>query len=167
MKGTLTIDVYNTNQSLYMHRSIVKARSQMQKIGITHILNSAQGEGEFQVNTNENMYKKVGMQYYGIEAIDHMNFPLSSHFQQTTDFIETGLSTGGKVMVNCRMGASRSASIVIAYLMMHHRFNVRDATRLVRAKREICPNDGFLQQLCDLNESLKKAGHFKQLLVKE
>jgi dual specificity phosphatase 3 len=38
---------------------------------------------------------------------------------------------------------------------------VQDAVRRVRKEREICPNDGFLQQLCDLNESLKKKGHFK------
>lgn len=37
---------------------------------------------------------------------------------------------------------------------------VQDALRLVRDKREICPNPGFLQQLCNLDEKLRKSGHF-------
>ena len=65
-------------------------------------------------------------------------------------------------MVNCKQGASRSATIVLAFLMIKRHMTVAEATRLVRSKREICPNDGFLQQLCDLNEKLKTKGHFKQ-----
>ena len=67
----------------------------------------------------------------------------------------------GKVMVNCKQGASRSATIVLAFLMIKHHLTVQDAVRTVRAKREIAPNPGFLQQLCDLNEKLKKSGHFE------
>ena len=69
----------------------------------------------------------------------------------------------GKVMVNCKQGASRSATIVLAFLMIKRHMNVADAVRIVRSKREICPNDGFLQQLCDLNEKLKSQGHFQQI----
>ena len=62
--------------------------------------------------------------------------------------------------MNCKVGASRSATIVLAFLMLKRHLPVQDAVRLVRKKREICPNEGFLQQLCDLNENLKKKGHF-------
>lgn len=66
--------------------------------------------------------------------------------------------------MHCVQGVSRSATLVIAYLMIKHHMTVQDALRLVRSKREICPNPGFLQQLCDLNEQLKKSGHFKKRL---
>lgn len=36
----------------------------------------------------------------------------------------------------------------------------QDALRMVRAQREVAPNDGFLQQLCRLNDRLHLAGHF-------
>lgn len=65
-------------------------------------------------------------------------------------------------MVNCKVGASRSATIVLAFLMIKRHLPVPDAVRLVRRRREICPNDGFLQQLCDLNEKLRKEGHFNK-----
>lgn len=63
-------------------------------------------------------------------------------------------------MVNCKQGASRSATLVLAYLMIKHHMTAKQAVRIVRAKREIAPNEGFLQQLCDLYVSLKKAGHY-------
>lgn len=67
----------------------------------------------------------------------------------------------GKVYVYCVQGVSRSSTLVLAYLMIKRQMQVQDAMRMVRARREICPNDGFLQQLCDLNEKLKRADHFK------
>lgn len=66
----------------------------------------------------------------------------------------------GKVLVHCIQGVSRSATLTIAYLMLKHCMTVQTATRLVRAQREICPNPGFMQQLCQLDETLRKTGHF-------
>jgi hypothetical protein len=38
--------------------------------------------------------------------------------------------------------------------MMKCGLSVQEAVRTVKEKREICPNQGFLQQLCDLNETI-------------
>ncbi|XP_060070761.1 dual specificity protein phosphatase 3-like [Ylistrum balloti] len=140
--------------------SIAKNRMGLKGIGITHILNAAEGNSDYHVNINAEMYKRVDIIYYGIKAMDQMNFQLTPYFDKSVEFIQQAIDAGGKVMVNCKMGASRSATLVLAYLMIEHHMPVQDATRLVRSKREICPNDGFMQQLCDLNEQLKKAGHF-------
>ena len=45
--------------------------------------------------------------------------------------------------------------------MIKRHMTAQDALRMVRAQREVCPNDGFLQQLCDLNDKLHEQGHFK------
>lgn len=148
--------------NLYLgEESIAKDRIGLKKLGITHILNAAEGKSKFHVNTNFVMFKRVDIEYYGIKATDQMNFQLAPYFDKAVEFIQRGLDDGEKVMVNCKVGASRSATLVLAYLMIQHHMIVQQAVRLVRVKREICPNDGFLQQLCDLYEKLKKSGHFE------
>lgn len=52
------------------------------------------------------------------------------------------------------MGISRSAVLVVAYLMIFHSMAILEALMTVRKKRAIYPNDGFLKQLRELNEKL-------------
>ena len=53
-----------------------------------------------------------------------------------------------KVLVHCMAGASRSATVVIAYLMWVNKWKFEEAFSFVKSKRPIaCPNDGFQDQL--------------------
>lgn len=62
----------------------------------------------------------------------------------------------GKVFVNCMVGMSRSATCVLAYLMIKKEMLAVDAVRLVRKNRYIQPNDGFLRQLAQLDNQLRR-----------
>jgi len=60
------------------------------------------------------------------------------------------------VLVNCLMGMSRSSTCVLAYLMIRQNMTAIDALTVVRRHREIRPNDGFLKQLPDLDNELRR-----------
>lgn len=61
----------------------------------------------------------------------------------------------GKVFVHCMVGISRSATCVLAYLMIKKGMTAEDAIRTVRKNRYVRPNDGFLQQLAQLDNELR------------
>ena len=52
-----------------------------------------------------------------------------------------------KVLVHCAAGVSRSASIVIAYIMWDKKMSFEEAFEFVESKRNIGPNNGFIEQL--------------------
>lgn len=55
---------------------------------------------------------------------------------------------GRKCLVHCKMGKSRSASVVIAFVMKTYNWSLQKALDFVKSKRScINPNDGFMKQL--------------------
>ena len=57
-------------------------------------------------------------------------------------------------MVNCWQGGSRSATVVLAFLIQHQQMSLDEALVLLKKKRDIRPNNGFLTQLITLEETL-------------
>lgn len=66
-----------------------------------------------------------------------------------------GLPTD-RVLVHCAMGVSRSATVVLAFLMICENMTLVDAIQTVQAHRDICPNSGFLRQLQVLDNRLRR-----------
>ena len=62
-----------------------------------------------------------------------------------------------KILVHCWAGSSRSATIVIAYLMWTKKMSFNDALNFVHEKREIVyPKPGFQEQLELFEKELKE-----------
>ncbi|KAM5294843.1 serine/threonine/tyrosine-interacting-like protein 2 isoform 1-T4 [Glossophaga mutica] len=133
-------------------KSVAVNKSRLKRLGITHILNAAHGTG---VYTGPEFYSGLDIQYLGLEVDDFPEVDISRHFRKATEFLDEALLTyRGKVLVSSEMGVSRSAVLVVAYLMTFHHMAVLEALLTVRKKRAIYPNDGFLRQLRELNEKL-------------
>lgn len=58
------------------------------------------------------------------------------------------------MLVHCARGISRSATLVLAYLMLREGLTLVEALEAVRRHRNILPNAGFLNQLRQLDTSL-------------
>ncbi len=68
--------------------------------------------------------------------------------------IEEALACGGRVLVHCKEGISRSATIVVAHLMQTG-VPMLEALAHVKKRRSVFPNDGFLRQLAAFELQLR------------
>ncbi|XP_035525325.1 inactive dual specificity phosphatase 27-like [Morone saxatilis] len=131
-----------------------KDKHNLKRLGITHILNAAEGTWN-NVDTGAGYYSDMDVVYYGVVAEDVTTFDLSQYFFSAARFIEETLSNPqNKLLVHCVMGRSRSATLFLAYLMICENMTVVDAIEHVKKRRRIIPNWGFLKQLRELDMHL-------------
>uniref|UniRef100_A0A3P8ZYX3 Dual specificity protein phosphatase n=1 Tax=Esox lucius TaxID=8010 RepID=A0A3P8ZYX3_ESOLU len=142
--------------------SVANDRYSVWKLGITHVLNAAHGR---QHSQGSNAFYGPAMLYHGVPADDSPSFDLSQYFYSTADYIQDALDTPhGEILVHCAVGVSRSASLVLAYLMIHHHYSLLDAITKVKEHRWIFPNMGFLKQLRVLDEKLHTERYEKKFI---
>lgn len=130
--------------------AVAQNKKTLCKLGITHVLNAAHSK---QGSIGDQSFYGSTCVYYGIPAEDSDNFDLSQYFKPAADFIHKALKNkDGKVLVHCIMGMSRSATLVLAYLMLHQRLTLLNALKHVIQKRAIYPNRHFLSLLLKLED---------------
>lgn len=114
-------------------------KSLMRNLGITHVLNVAQQL----TNSFEGSFV-----YLKLNIIDNADVDLTPYIKPAISFIKHVESIGGRVLVHCIAGVSRSVSMILAHLMSHHRMDLVGAYNHVKSHRPfIRPNDGFKVQL--------------------
>eukprot|EP00069_Balaena_mysticetus_P020270 bmy_02806T0 len=88
------------------------------------------------------------LHYKWIPVEDSHAANISSHFQEAIDFIDCVREKGGKVLVHCEAGISRSPTICMAYLMKTKQFHLKDAFDYIKQRRSVVsPNFSFMGQL--------------------
>ena len=91
-----------------------------------------------------------------LKLIDHPEFNILPFLGKAVSFIKEAKDSGSNCLVHCRMGISRSASCVIAYFIKELGYNMFTAFQFVKRRRKvICPNFGFVQQLCVYEKRVK------------
>lgn len=83
-----------------------------------------------------------------LEVVDRPTESLARYFDFTADKINELANSKKSVLVHCVAGISRSATIVLAYLMKHLKMSLRDAHALVKSKRPFVSPDLFFLFLC-------------------
>ncbi|KAK3920545.1 Dual specificity protein phosphatase 3 [Frankliniella fusca] len=151
--GLSCVEVY---PNIYVgDAACARDRNYLQRIGITHVLNAALGVGVGMVDINASYYQGLGLNFLGLPIIDHPLFELTPYFQTAVDFVSGGFQSGGKVLVYCLRGKSRSISLAIAYLMIKVGMPAPMALRICCSKVEANINLGFLSEIATLHNGLR------------
>ncbi|BHF67910.1 Dual specificity protein phosphatase 6 [Sparganum proliferum] len=113
----------------------------LKKLGVTHILNVTQDLPMAFEETHS-------FQYLRLPALDCPEQNIYPFFEKAINFIDGAREVGGVVLAHCLAGISRSASIVMAYMLYHSPLTVLEAYNLLQSFRPIAePNFAFLGQL--------------------
>ncbi len=122
--------------------------------GISHILCMAE-EAPLTVRSDS-----LGptLQFLHLPVGDNLSSNLEVHFPAAFTFLDGAKLAGGRVLVHCQMGISRSATVVIAYVMRSLRLSYEEALNYVRHRRRVIdPNLTFLNQLMAFGQRLAAA----------
>jgi dual specificity phosphatase 12 len=130
--------------------------------GVTHVLSVI----DYDPGLKER-FPELTLDHLHIRADDHPNENLLQHFEQSVRYMDQALKevdhanngmneqnqtkeqeNGGGVFVHCAMGKSRSATLVVAYLMWKYQIDATTALEQLCEGRPVCqPNPGFMEQL--------------------
>jgi len=86
--------------------------------------------------------------YLSISILDTVSQDISQFFSACTKYINKAIASGGRVLVHCEAGRSRSATIVLQYMVTEYDMTLKAAyKRVKRARPIVMPNITFFSQL--------------------
>jgi len=126
--------------------------------GVTHILNVTREIDNF----FPAVFKYLNIREWDVEETD-----LLKYWDETYNFIHGAQKMGGKVLVHCKMGISRSASTVCSFAMKYFGWSLTRALSHTKERRSIInPNSGFREQLQiyeGILEASRQRNSFKEI----
>lgn len=98
--------------------------------------------------------------YCNVRVDDTEETQLLRYWNNTYKFIKEAKKNNSRVLVHCKMGVSRSASTVIAYVMKEYGKPFIESIQHVKQRRScVKPNPGFTQQLLTYEGILGASKH--------
>ncbi|KAI9184304.1 Dual specificity protein phosphatase 14 [Blastocladiella emersonii ATCC 22665] len=126
----------------FLYLSGIKGATEqyLRALKITHVLN---------VTQHPHPTNLPNVQYLRIALDDVPGARIEEHFETAVNFIENArMSPGTRVLVHCYAGVSRSASMILAYLIRYHNCTLLQAFDAVYRRRPVIqPNEGFARKL--------------------
>uniref|UniRef100_A0A8C1GGQ7 Dual specificity phosphatase 2 n=1 Tax=Cyprinus carpio TaxID=7962 RepID=A0A8C1GGQ7_CYPCA len=114
-------------------------REALERCGITAVLNVS--------SSCPNLFEEE-LQYKTLKVEDSLAADIRVLFPEAIHFIDSIKESGGRVLVHCQAGISRSATICLAYLIHDRRVSLDEAFDFVKRRRQvISPNLAFMGQL--------------------
>jgi len=132
----------------------VKTVAYMRELRVTHVINTASRDVWLPTEKLSNM----GVEVFQFHVDDVPSANIAPFFRPAADIVRRAQQSGGLLVVNCLVGFSRSATVLIAALMIVRHWTLAHAFRALRLRRQVKPNLGFMTQLLALEIQLKQQG---------
>ncbi len=120
--------------------SAAKDPERLKQLNITHVLTIEDTELDFELYKSLEKYKFKRL-------ADHQYANILEVLEECLEFIDEAVRESKNILVHCFMGMSRSAALVMAYIMAREKQSVKKTLDQVRKKRYVKPNMGFYKQL--------------------
>jgi len=140
-------------------RKAAKSLHLLEQLGITHIVNVTPPKQQGGVHNCFESDERFS--YLRLPVVDSDVEDISPYFRAGVEFIHQARKQGHSVLVHCQQGVSRSAAIVIAYLLFCNRddnttMDLKSAYTLLKTIRpNVKPKSNFLKQLITFDQQNK------------
>ncbi|XP_067130311.1 dual specificity protein phosphatase 21-like isoform X1 [Centruroides vittatus] len=143
---SLFYDFSQVNDHLFISSARAVTVTNLQKNRITYVVN---------VTREIPILHIKDIQFYKIPIDDSLSANLYPYFDIVADNIFEEYKKGGKILVHCIAGASRSATLCIVYLMKYQKMSLKEAFHFLKSHRPVVrPNTNFFNQLVKYEEKL-------------
>ncbi|XP_033740764.1 dual specificity protein phosphatase 14-like [Pecten maximus] len=115
------VQIAEITEHLFLSGRGAITSERLSMLGITHVLNVAE---EIHNMTYPSDYPLI---CHLIAMKDNSDENILSSVDKCFDFICDAINTGGRILVHCVAGVSRSASICIMYLMKYNNLSLQEA----------------------------------------
>ncbi len=133
--------VAQINDHLFLSSAHPVTVDRMRKLGVTLVVNATMDVPCLRASDIDCMQVTVD---------DTPFAQLRTYFDRVADRINQEVRRGGKVLVHCVAGVSRSSTLCMVYLMKYKNMTLRQAHDLCKMRRPyVRPNNGFWRQLID------------------
>uniref|UniRef100_A0A1I7WSN3 Tyrosine-protein phosphatase domain-containing protein n=1 Tax=Heterorhabditis bacteriophora TaxID=37862 RepID=A0A1I7WSN3_HETBA len=145
-KDKLLLSISEVLPHLYLAGYGCITEGKLKKFGITHAIDA----------TNLGSNRRLsGIKYMDVPVDDSNIARISGYFEKVCQFIDSAKESGGKTIIFCAAGVSRSATLAIMYLMIRNDKTLKEAYYCVNQVRPIIsPNVGFWRQMIDYEKQM-------------
>lgn len=145
-------------EQLYLGGLEHVGHSVLEALSITHIVNCA--NEQYVMNVVRRLPPDITVHNLRLDDANSQAIDLRKSAQIVHEALQNSA-----VLINCRQGISRSATVTIAYLMLYQGEDLMSAIGHVKACRPtIQPNPGFMRQLVNLEMELRPEQDRKALI---
>lgn len=107
-------------------------------------------------------------EYLRVPMVDRADYDILKDISKVFEFIQTAKAIGGRVLIHCYQGKSRSCAVCCAYLIKYYEHTVMSSLDLIREVRPCAsPNTGFMAALqkfeveCRVAEETENGGNME------